>query len=133
MARARSSGGRAKGQQEEMLALNLAQHQGTGDAIEHDLRGCAAASLLQPRVPGGADMRTLGDLLPAKPGRAPPFGRQPEGGRIEFLAAIAQVAAQHVGSVDGSGAERSAHPVSGYTRMTSRLLRNAFCADDAPH
>ena len=52
-------------QQEEMFALPVSQQQGSGDPVQHLRRRSAAAPLLQPRVPGRADVGALGDFLPA--------------------------------------------------------------------
>ena len=53
-----------------MLALDIRQHQGARDPIEHVGRGRAAAPLLEPRVPGRADIGALRHLLAAQAGRA---------------------------------------------------------------
>jgi hypothetical protein len=39
-----------------VLALDVRQHQGASDPIEHVSRGRAAPPLFEPRVPGRADV-----------------------------------------------------------------------------
>src|SRR5205085_4586000 len=43
-----------------------------GQRLEHLERGPDVASLLEPRVPGGADVREQRDLLAPQTGRPPP-------------------------------------------------------------
>ena len=60
-----------------MLALDIGQHQRSRDPVEHVGRGRAAAALLQPRVPGRADVGALRHFLAAQARRAPPLGGKP--------------------------------------------------------
>ena len=53
-----------------MLALDLREHEGARDAIEHVSRGGAAAPLFEPCVPGRADVGPLGHFLAPKAWRA---------------------------------------------------------------
>ena len=78
-----------------MLALGLGQHQPAGDAVEHVGRRRAAAALLQPGVPGRADVGALRDLLAAQARRAP-AAREAEGGRVEPRAAIPEIGAEQI-------------------------------------
>ncbi len=75
-------------EQEEMFALDVGQHQRRGDPVQHVGRRRAAPALLQPSVPGRADVGALGDLLPAQARRPPASRRKTEGGRIKPGAAI---------------------------------------------
>ena len=113
----------AEREQEQMLALDLGQQQRARDAVEHVGRRRAAAPLLQPGVPGGADVGALRHLLAAQARRAPPRQRQAERGRIEPRAAVLQVGAERV-----CRRWRSAQPVSRYTSITSRLYRDSSAA-----
>ena len=49
-----------------MLALDIGQHQGAGDPVEHVGRRRAAAPLLEPGVPGRADVGALRHFLAAQ-------------------------------------------------------------------
>ena len=60
----------AEAEQEEVLALDVGQHQRASDPVEHVGRGRAAPALLEPRVPGGADIGALRHLFAAQAGRA---------------------------------------------------------------
>ena len=74
-----------------MGALGGRQPQRAGDRLEHVERGAHVASLLEPRVPGGADAGELRDLLAAQAGRAPPSAaRQADVLGLDALAALAQ-------------------------------------------
>ncbi len=95
-----------------MLALHIGQHHGAGDAVQHIGGRRAAASLLQPGVPGGADIRALRHFLAPKARRPPPRQRKAERRRIELGAAILQIIPKRV---------RVGHPVSNYTRIISLL------------
>ena len=79
-----------------MLALDVRQHQGARDPIEHIGRGRAAAPLLKPRVPGRADVGALRHFLAAQAGCAAALRRKAECGRIELRAAILQVGPEQV-------------------------------------
>jgi hypothetical protein len=60
--------------------LLRAEPQGHGQRVQHGERRAGAASLLEPGVPGGADVRQLSDLLPAQARRAAPDARRQPGG-----------------------------------------------------
>ena len=60
----------AEAEQEEVLALDVGQHQRASDPVEHVGRGRAASALLEPRVPGRADIGALRHLFAAQAGRA---------------------------------------------------------------
>jgi hypothetical protein len=81
-------------QQEEVLALDLGEHQGLGYAIQHIGGWRAAAALFQPGVPGGADAGALRDFLAPQARRPPPPGGEAQGARIEPRAAILQIGAE---------------------------------------
>ena len=66
----------AEAEQEQVLALDIGQHQRARDPVEHVGRGRAAAALFQPGVPGRADVGALRDLLAAQPRRAPAARRR---------------------------------------------------------
>jgi len=53
-----------------MLALDVRQHDGGGDTVEHIGRRCPAATLLDQCVPSRADIGPLGHLLAAQAGSA---------------------------------------------------------------
>ena len=106
-----------------MLALNIRQHHCAGDAIEHIGGGRAAASLLQPGVPGGADIRALRHFFAPKSRRSPPCQRKAESRRIEFGAAILQISPKLV---------RGRHPVSYYTSIMSLLYPNRQSTNITP-
>src|SRR5579872_6043636 len=98
-----------------MLALDVGQHHGAGDAIQHVGGRRTAASLLQPGVPGGAHIRALRHLFAPKPWRSPPLQRKAECRRIELGAAIPEIGPKRV---------RVRHPVSYYTPIISLLYPN---------
>ena len=81
----------AEAKQEKMLALDLGQHEGARDAIEHVSRGRAAAPLLEPCVPGRADVGPLGHFLAAQSGRAATLRGKAKRGRIELRAPVLQI------------------------------------------
>ena len=56
----------AAAEQEEVLALDVCQHQGADDPIEHVRRGRPAVPLLKPSVPGRADIGALRNFFPAQ-------------------------------------------------------------------
>src|SRR5882757_2306786 len=103
-------------EQEEMFALDVGQHQRSGDPVQHVRRGSAAPSLLQPRVPCRADVGALSDLFPVQPRRPSAPHRETEGARIEPGAAILQVGSQRIVGLDGH-----ADPVEYYTMIISLL------------
>jgi NAD(P)-dependent dehydrogenase (short-subunit alcohol dehydrogenase family) len=63
-----------------VVVLVRAEPQGHGQRVQHGERRAGAASLLEPGVPGGADVRQLSDLLPAQARRAAPDARRQPGG-----------------------------------------------------
>ncbi len=71
-----------------MLALGIRQHQRARDAVQHVGRGRPAAALLEPGVPGRADVGALRHLFAPEPRRAPTRQRNAERGRIEFCTAV---------------------------------------------
>ena len=109
----------AKAEQEEVLALDVRQHQRAGDPVEHVGRGRAAPALLEPRVPGGADIGALRHFFAAQAGRAPARLRKAEGRRIELGAAVLQI-----GPSGFSFAARMLDPVGHYTPITSLLYQD---------
>lgn len=109
--------GRApEAEQEQMLALDIGQHQGVGDPVQHIGRRCAATPLFQPGVPGRADIGPLRDFLAPQAGRAAAFLRKAEGCRIELRATILQPGAEPFAAV-----LMLAHPVSLYNTIRSLL------------
>jgi hypothetical protein len=52
--------------QEEMLALEIGEHQCPGNPVEHVGRGRSAASLFEPRVPGRTDIGALRHFFATK-------------------------------------------------------------------
>ena len=84
----------AQREQEQVLALDVGQHQGARDAVEHVGRGRAAAPLFEPCVPGRADVGALRHFFAPQSGRSPACQRKAECRRIEFRAAILQVGCQ---------------------------------------
>ena len=99
-----------------MFALDVGQHQRTRDPVQHVGRRRAAAALLQPGVPGGADIGALGHLLAAQTRRAPAPRRETERRRIEPDAAIPQIGAERIDGLDAH-----ADPVGHYTLIRSLL------------
>jgi hypothetical protein len=77
-----------------MFALDVCQHQGARDAVEDISRGCATAPLLQPGVPGRADMGALGDLFPTQTERATPLGRETKRSGIELQSTVLKIRAE---------------------------------------
>ena len=67
-----------------------------GDAVQHVGGRRAAAPLLQPCVPGGADIGALRHFFAPKSRRPPPRQRKAERRRIEFGAAILQIGAKQI-------------------------------------
>ncbi|MGY4436905.1 hypothetical protein ACVWWO_009382 [Bradyrhizobium sp. F1.13.1] len=106
----------AEANQEQVLALDIGQHQRSRDAVEHIGRRRTAAALLEPSVPGRADIGALRHLLAAQPRRTPAAPREAERGGIEPGAAVLQIGSQQVLSC-----RALAHPVSHYTLITSLL------------
>ena len=86
----------AEAEQEQVLALDVGQHQRARDAIEHVGRGRAAAPLFEPGVPGRADVGALRHFLAAQAGRAATLRGKAERGRIELGAAILQIGSEPV-------------------------------------
>ena len=109
----------AEAKQEKMLALDLGQHERARDAIENVSRGRAAPPLLEPRVPGRADICPLGHLLAAQSGRAAALRGKAKRSRIEFRAPVFQIAAE-----PALVRSRGVHPVSHYNRIRSLLYYN---------
>ena len=107
-----------------MLALDVRQHQGARDAVEHIGRRRTAAPLFEPRVPGGADIGALRHFLATQSGRSPACHRKAERRRIELGAAILQVGAKQIVI-----RVVQAHPVSHYTRIKSLLYHDKHQAD----
>src|SRR5581483_172662 len=85
----------------------------------------AAAALLQPGVPGGADVGPPSHLLAAQAGRAAAFGREAEGAGVEPGAAVLQI-----GPEQGLRRAALAHPLSFYTMIRSRLYQDTSVAED---
>jgi hypothetical protein len=83
------------GEREQVLALVRIQPERIRDRGQHTGRGPGLAALLQPRVPGQADVRELSDLFPAQAGNPPhpPLGK-PHLGRAQPGAAGTQERAQ---------------------------------------
>ena len=81
----------AEAEQEEVLALDIGQHQRARDPVEHVGRGRAAAALLEPSVPGRADVGALRHFLAAQARRAAALRRKAERGRIELRPAVLQI------------------------------------------
>ena len=79
-----------------MLALDIGQHQGARDAVEHVGRGRAAAPLLEPGVPGRADVGAARHFLAPQARRAAALGGKAERGGVELGAAVAQIAAKKI-------------------------------------
>jgi hypothetical protein len=77
-----------------MLTLDIREHQGLRNPIEHVGRGRAAASLFEPGVPGRADMGAMRHFLAAQTGGAATPRREAERCRIEFRAAVLKVIPQ---------------------------------------
>ena len=71
-----------------MLTLDIRQHQGTRNPIEHVCRGRAAASLFEPCVPSRADVGALRYFFAAQAGGAATLRRKAERCRIELCAPI---------------------------------------------
>src|SRR5580693_3712165 len=109
----------AEAKQEKMLALDLRQHEGARDPVEHVSRGCTAPSLFEPSVPGRADIGPLGHFLAPKAWRAATPCGQAKRGRIELSPAVLQIACELVLARSGS-----IHPVSHYTGIRSLLYYN---------
>ena len=79
-----------------MLTLDIRQHQGARNPIEHVGRGRAAASLFEPCVPGRADIGALRHFLAAQTRGAPTLRRKAERCRIELRAAVLQIGPEQV-------------------------------------
>ena len=82
----------AEPEQEQVLALDIGQHEGARDAVEHVGRRRAAPPLLEPCVPGRADVGALRHFLAPEPGRAATSRRKAESGGVELRAAVPQIA-----------------------------------------
>src|SRR5213595_1109009 len=99
-----------------MFALDIGQHQRAGDPVQDVWRRCPAPSLLEPCVPGGADVGALGDLLPAQPRRPSASHCETQSGRIKPGTAIPEIASEQIVGFDGH-----VDPVGHYTTITSLL------------
>ena len=85
----------AAAEQDQVGALGLAHAQRACERLEHLQRGAHVATLLEPRVPGGADAGELRDLLAAQARRAPaPAAGEPDVLGLEARAAVAQEVAR---------------------------------------
>jgi hypothetical protein len=71
-----------------MLTLDIRQHQGLRNPIKHMCRGSAAASLLQPGVPGRTYIGALRYFFAAQAGGAAAIRRKTECCRIELCASV---------------------------------------------
>ena len=109
----------AESKQEEMLALDIGQHERARDPIEHVGRGRPAAPLFEPCVPGRADIGPLRHFLAAQAEGAAALRGKAESARVELGAPVPQIAAEQV-----LGGEVLAHPVSHYTMMKSLLYHH---------
>ncbi|EGE57406.1 hypothetical protein RHECNPAF_4310030 [Rhizobium etli CNPAF512] len=110
--------------EEEMLALDIGQHQRSRNPVEHVGGRRTAAALLQPGIPGGADIGAARHLLAAQTRRAPPLPGETQGGGIELCAAALEIGAQPV-----FGGHEFAHPISHYTMIRSLLYHDSSLAD----
>ena len=109
----------AEAEQEEMLALDIRQHEGARDAIEHVRRWRAATSLFKPCVPSWAYIGALRHLLATQTRRAPTLGGQAERGRVKLHPPVPEI-----GSQQFFGREGFAHPVSYLNMIISLLYQN---------
>src|SRR3989454_3239131 len=116
----------AQGKEEEVLALDVREHQRARDAVDHVSRGRAAAPLLEPGVPRRADVGAVRHFFAPESRRAPPFQGEAERRRIELPAAVLQVSAQQV-LVRG----RHTPPSNHYTSITSLLYLDSKSIDTA--
>ena len=91
-------------QEIEVLAFGVGQGEGAGEALDDIGRGRAAAPLLEPGVPGGADMGELGHFLTAQPRGAASLRRKAERRGIEPRAAVLQENAECLVSAIHGGA-----------------------------
>lgn len=90
------------GEPEEVVTFVAAEPQDRGQGAQHLLRDADVPSLLQIRVPGGADPGEQRQFLPAQPGGAAPAGvRQPHLVGGDLLPAAAQEQAQFTTLVFG--------------------------------
>jgi len=69
---------------------------GAGDAIQHVGGGRAAAPLLQPGVPSGADVGALRHFLAPQSRRAPARHGKPKSLGVQFPASISQVGSEQI-------------------------------------
>src|SRR6185369_16625884 len=83
----------------------------------------APAALLEPGVPGRADVGPLGDLLAAQARRAPALRWESECRRVQLAAAVLQI-----GSKPPVVARAPAHTVSPYTPIRSLLYQDTLRA-----
>src|ERR1700675_2433078 len=102
-----------------MLALDIRQHQGARNSIEHVCRRRAAASLFEPGIPSRAYVGALRHFFSAQAGGAATLRRKAERCRIEPRAAILQI-----GSKQGLSRNVLAHPVNRYTTIMSLLYQH---------
>ncbi len=100
-----------------MFALDISQHQGAGDAVQHVGGRRAAAPLFKPCVPGGADVGALRHLFAAQARGAAALRGKAEGRRIELCSPIFQIGAEPVVVGDAL-----VHGVSHYTRIIVTTL-----------
>src|SRR5690348_9321461 len=116
----------AQGQEEEVLALDVREHQRARKAVDDVSRGGAAAPLLEPGVPRGADVGALRDFFAPQARRTPPFQGEAERGRVELPPAVLQVRAEQV-LLRG----RHTHPRNHYTGITSLLYLDIESIENA--
>ncbi|MCY1175654.1 hypothetical protein D9M73_158990 [compost metagenome] len=89
----------AEAEHVEMLALRFGQQEPLGDSVEHIGRRRAPAPLLEPCVPGRADIRPAGHLFAAQPRRAPSPAAESQCHRVEACAAIPKIRSEQRGRV----------------------------------
>jgi len=122
---------RLVGQQEEMPPFGPVEVERPRDAVEHLRRHADGALLLQPGVPGRADVGELGHLLPPQPWRAPARpARQSDLLGCEAVATRAQEVGQFPPAVAliHPYASSPAHP---YPGAPTTSIRRLWFSDDA--
>src|ERR1700730_11774398 len=107
-----------------MLALDVRQHQGAGDSVEHVSGWRNAAPLFEPRVPSRTDVGALRNLLAAQAEGTATLRRKTERGRIELRPTVPEIGAEWV-----FRRLMLAHPVSNLTMMRSLLYQNTIWAE----